>query len=325
MNGRVALSAAAVLLLVGTAVVALPAVDGGGAGTVQAEDTPVGTVGSSLLDVQGARIERTLELETLSVRLERANTSADRARVLAGALDRVERRVGSLETRLERLRTARDDGSVTEDTFAVRVAPLASAARTQSALLDRVAAAAETVDDATLREAGVTPDRIGDLRTRVDRVATAGRGVFETDGLDAGFYDRVATVAEEYNRGTAEENLGLLGAYLAGERINLRIVTDDGDVETVSFRMTPARKVRDLRAGPHPDATLRVTTGETTAREVVNSSSPARAASEAFLDGEVRVDGIGPWNALKWTLIGAAVELLRAIVGVIEWFSSLLP
>jgi hypothetical protein len=316
---------AATLLLGGTALVALPTADGGAAGLAQADGPLVGTVASSLFEVQEARTAGTVELETLRVRIERANVPTERAGVLADALDDVETDVDTLETRLERLRTARENGSLPEGGFAVRVAPVASAARARGALLEHVAATAGEIDDATLRAAGAAPDRIASLRERVDRVAQAGRGALEADGLGRAFYRRIVAAAERHNRETAGENLGLLGSYLRGERINLRIRTGNGDAEVVSFRTTRTMEVRELRAGPHPDASLRVTTDAATASEIANDTTPARAASEAFLDGEISIDGLGLWNALKWALITAAVELVRAVLGVVEWFVSLLP
>jgi hypothetical protein len=286
-------------------------------------EAPSGAVISSALGVQGARIGAAIDVDTFRTRFAEAETPDARAEIVADTVSRTERRLVGLESRLRSLRTARANGSIGSDTYAVRVAPVAANAQSLARVIAEVETTSDDMDAETLREAGVSRDRIDALSSRIDRVVAAGEGAITSDGIDRGLYRKITTAAETYNREIAESNLGVLGTYLGGERINVYIITNDGDTDVISLRMTERNRIRDLRPGAHPDATLRVTADEATARRVVNNDVPSRAANRAFLEGDITIDGLGRYNAIKWLLIAPVIEIIRIVVGTLAWLGLL--
>lgn len=299
---------------------ALGAADPFGATAQEAttSEVPPGAVTSSALGVQGARVGATIDVDTFRTRFVAAETPAARAGIVADTVNRTERRLVGLESRLESLRTARANGSIGSDTYAVRVAPVAANARSLRRVIVEVEAASADVDAETLRKAGVSRDRIDVLLTRIDRVAAADEGPITANGIDPELYRKITTAVETYNREVAGSNLGVLGTYLGGERINVHIVTKDGDTDVISLQMTERNRIRDLRPGAHPEATLRVTADEATARQVVNSDAPSSAANRAFLTGDITVDGLGRYNAVKWVLISRVTGLVRVAIETLD-------
>ncbi|WP_396613920.1 hypothetical protein ACH9L7_18905 (plasmid) [Haloferax sp. S1W] len=267
---------------------------------------------STVIAVQDTTVHQSIEVAKFQSRLSAADTTDSKARVIADELDRVETRLKTLEARLDRHREARANGSIGFDTYAMRVAPVAAGARSLDARIGRIRLAADSIDADTLRDANVTSDRIEAVQSRIDLVIAADERTLEPAPLGPAFYRQLATVAETYNNNEAVD-LGVLGSHINGERINLHITTADGDTAVVSFRITEQSRVRDLRAGPHPDATLRVTTNESTARRLLNDDHPGAAVSQAVVDGGISIDGLGRYNAVKWLLLTTVLDVMRAI------------
>lgn len=276
-----------------------------------------GTTAASVLRIQGSAFEGTLRTATLEARLEAADTPAARARELDGALNRVAARTSALETRLNSLQAARENDSLGRGAFATRVAPVAANARSLGRLLTRIRTEASDLDATVRRRAGITADRLDGLGARLDRLVAADRGAVTTEGLGPEFYRRVATVVTAHNERVASQDLGVLGTYLDGERVNLHIVRPDGETAVVSFRTTADHRVRELQAGPHPRADLRVRVTEATARRLLNSDDPAAAANQAFLDGKITIRGLGLYSTVKWTLTNVALGALRLLADLL--------
>ncbi|AFK21072.1 hypothetical protein E6P09_18070 (plasmid) [Haloferax mediterranei ATCC 33500] len=267
---------------------------------------------STVIAVQDTTVDQSMRIAEFQSRLTAAETTASRARVVAGELDRVETRLDTLETRLDRYQEARENGSISPDIYSTRVAPVVASARSLDARVDRIRIATDRIDAETLRDANVTQARIETVQSRIDRVVAVDEAAVEPGTFGPKFYRQIATVVESYNNAEAVD-LGVLGSHINGERINLHITTADGDTAVVSFRMTGNNRIRDLRAGPHPDATLRVTTDESTARRLLNDDHPGVAVSRAVVDGEIRIDGIGRYNAVKWLFLTTALDTIREI------------
>jgi hypothetical protein len=322
----VARALAAVLVLSALALtLGPPGTTGAAPADQNATDDGPGTAVGGVIGAQGAAVDRAVVVAGFRERFEAAGTPRERARVLATALDRAERHAVTLSERLASLRAARANGSIGPDAFAARARPVAAEARTAAALLDRVRAAAEGVEPAVLREAGVTSTRIRRVADDLEGVVKAGDGGTGTDEDVPAFLGRIDALVATYNEGVGEYDLGVLGAHVTGERVELYVVERDGGTTVLSFHTTADGEVRNLRVGPHPDATVRVTVDESAGRRIVGADDPGSAAARAFLDGEIRIDGVGLYNAIKWTLFDLVISLVRAVVGVVEWVVSVLP
>jgi alkylhydroperoxidase family enzyme len=324
-RGTVAAIALAVLLAATTAGTALAVQPGGPSQADNGTETDAGPTMASVLEVQGATLDRAVAVTALQERLDAAGTPAARAQVIAGSLARTEGRLTALDARLDALRAARENGTITEETYANRVAPVVARARSLDAVTGRLRAAADGIDARTLRSAEVTDDRFATLQSRTDRVIAAGEGVVGTTTLGQSFFDRVATVASGYNERADAVDLGLLGSMASGERVNLRIDRTNGGTSVISFRTTADARVRSLRAGPRPDATLRITVDESTARRLLDADNPGAAASDAFAGGAIAVDGLGAYNAVRWTIASAVLGVVRAVTGLVGWLLSVVP
>ena len=278
-----------------------------------------GTVGS-----QGATIQGELRVATFESRLDDADSDSARAAVIATELDRVETQVTTLESRRQTLAEERADGALDEGTYASRATRLGANARTEAAVLERIERRATAVDDAPLRDAGVTTERIETLQSRTDELVAVGDGNAGAE-LNRDFYRKVRTAAVVYNEEVASQNLGVLGTYLDGERVNLHVVREDGETEVISFRTTGDNRIRELRAGPHPDASLRVAVDESTARAIVDSEESVETANQAFLDGEITIDGLGTYNTVRWVVVNVVLALGRLIASLVDLILGVFP
>lgn len=304
--------AVAALLVVLVVMSSVSVIDGPLATAQEPSQASSGEFTSSVLDIQAGRIDGELRRAAFQERLD-GTEGAERAEVIAAELNRTEGRLSILEARLETLQSSRDNGSITGDEYAVRVAPVASDARALGQVVERATVAASDINNETLQEVGITQTRLSEIETRINRVVNADEGAVATTGLGTGFYRQVAEAAERYNQQVMINDLGLLGRYVSSERITLRIIGHDGSTNVISFRTTEDGRVRDLRAGAHPNPTLRVTTDETTARTVVNSDQPGMAANQAFLEGKIRFEGVGAYNTVKWILIESMTDITRRV------------
>lgn len=304
--------AAVVVLSAGTTPLAA-AVDGGSPpGPAQTNATPASNA-SSPFATQGDLIGQRLSAEAFEIRLQNAPTATARARIVADEVDRVEAQLTLLRQRFETVRAARQSGSVEDDQYESRTGQLLDAAQTLDARVDRIQTAVNQTDESALSEAGVTRERTDTLRSRTDQLRTALESGAGPGGIDREFYRQVRLVADQYNQEFADEDLGVLGTYLSNERVNVQIMQSDGTAEVISFRMTGATRVRDLRAGGHENATIQARLDEATARQVVNSDAPLDAANQAFLSGEIVVRGLTPYNRIKWRLTNTLVDAARAL------------
>ena len=296
----------AVLVTVGSAVAVPPQ---------ERNATGPGTAVSGAIDTQRATLDGSLAAADLRDRLAAAETPAARARVVAAALDDTETRLRRLEARTAALRAARERGTLGAEVYADRISAVATRARGIDTRLQQVRTAVAELNASYRRDTGVSSDRIDALQSRAgDVVAADPRG---TDGLGTGFYRRLATTVATYNASAGSYDLGVLGAHINGERVTLRIDRTDGGTGVVSFRTSEDGRVRDLRAGSHPDATLVLTVDEQTARGVLTAEQPDATLRRAFTSGEITIRGVGPLASLKWTVASLALDAARLFVDLL--------
>lgn len=279
--------------------------------------TGPGTAVASAIDTQRVELDGDLAAADLRDRLAAAETPAARARVAAAALDDAESRLTTLEARTDSLRAARERGALDADAYAARIGPVAARARAIDRRVQRVRTATAELNTTVRREANVTGARIDAVQSRAADVVAADPG--GTAGLGAGFYRRLATTVATYNASAGSYDLGVLGAHVDGERVTLRIDRTGGGTGVVSFRTTEDGRIRNLRAGAHPDTTLVVTVDEATARRVLTAEQSDAALRQAFAAGKITVRGVGPLATIKWAIVDLALGAARLVVGLLTW------
>lgn len=114
---------------------------------------------------------------------------------------------------------------------------------------------------------------------------------------DAGSSDAVRDAIEGLEADSSAVGLG--GSQLAGETVNLR-VRGRG---TYSFEVTENLAVEDVSGCGRGDAGLRLETDTETIREIGGSKNPGGAIGDAYRDGEIRIEGVGVVNRVKWGVI----------------------
>ncbi|WP_101295034.1 hypothetical protein [Halegenticoccus soli] len=142
-----------------------------------------GVVGVQKAEVGGEVAERALES-----RLDRARTDESKAAVVAAEAERLERRLDELAAERERLREARENGSLSEGEYRARMAAAAAEARTLDRRVGGLRVISSDVSDAALEAKGVDGTRLDALGDRAEALddpesAAIARGIA---GEDAG-------------------------------------------------------------------------------------------------------------------------------------------
>lgn len=117
----------------------------------------------------------------------------------------------------------------------------------------------------------------------------------------------VQALADVYNQNTGELP-DFLANQFAGERVELRMTGDTIVVYTVTF--DDAARATSITEGSE-DPTLRVTVASATLCQTLQSDNPAAEFASAYQNGDVDIDGIGPANALKVTVLKTAISIAR--------------
>lgn len=167
MNHRSTLGAVLVVLAVTLAPVAA-AVPAGSPATTPTEQTAVepGERLSGAVAVQGAELAGDVDERALAVRLTRANGSTAKAAVIADETDEIEARLDALEQRKQRLKQARDNGSISQAAYRSEIAELAARLATLRRLANTSAMAAADLPADVLAANGVTVEAIRGLADR---------------------------------------------------------------------------------------------------------------------------------------------------------------
>ncbi len=112
-----------------------------------------------------------------------------------------------------------------------------------------------------------------------------------------------------YNENVDASDLGIAADQLKNERVNLIVTDADGTQGTASFRMNAQLQIQELEQGTRDDATLKMTTDRATIDRILESNTPTTAFQNALMDGDIRIDGIGVINSLKWAVINVLASL----------------
>lgn len=124
------------------------------------DDVAPGERLAGVLGVQSAEVEGELETRAFDLAFERADDNASKAEVIAREAADTNERLAELREQREKLREARQNGSMTEGEYRARTAVLATKAETVRNLADRSADASEGLPEETLRANGVNVSAI---------------------------------------------------------------------------------------------------------------------------------------------------------------------
>lgn len=252
----------------------------------QPDDGPGERFGS-VVEIQGASVEATVDAADLSRRLGEAD-DGERRRLVAARLDAVEETIDALDRRAEE-----PGGTAGPSAVASVVTDRERADRRLQALAD-----------ADL--SGDQRDRVEALRERLEAVNAAGRSPVARLEDDAGGLQPLTLdeVADAVGRGLAEAPSGLYGV-VGGERVELRLRRADGT--TATFHGTIAdRRLEATGRGPIEDETLRITATAGTFRQIRRADAPGAVLREAIARGDVRYRGVGTAQRAKYGVIDAA-------------------
>ncbi|MFB6079424.1 MAG: hypothetical protein ABEJ81_00230 [Haloferacaceae archaeon] len=176
-------------VVVVTLVVAIALATVPSGGLAQSGDASVapGERFAGVVGVQGAELGGAVATRTLQVRLARAESPSARAAVVADQVNGTRERIDELARRRERLREARNNGTISEGQYRARLARLVAESHALQRRVNRTADASRDVPDAALRAHGVEPDELDRLRRGAGNltgpeVAAVARGITGDDG-----------------------------------------------------------------------------------------------------------------------------------------------
>lgn len=118
----------------------------------------------------------------------------------------------------------------------------------------------------------------------------------------AGLYERLSGYVDAHNGAIDGTDLGILGAQLAGEIVNLFVSDPSGEGE-FSFRTDSTLRIEAFERGSREDATVRMETDRETVDRIADAEAPVEEFQEAVVDGSVTITGIGTANEVKWGVI----------------------
>ncbi|WP_416840272.1 hypothetical protein [Haloferax sp. DFSO52] len=148
----------------------VPAADNGTAANSTANETPPGQKLSGVIGVQGSETDGELERRTFETRFEKANSNASKAAVIAGQVETVRDRLADLEQRKTELEAARENGSLSEGTYRVKMTRVVADIERTKSMLNRTADAATTVPAADLEAKGVDTEELDTLRSSANEL-----------------------------------------------------------------------------------------------------------------------------------------------------------
>lgn len=167
MKRNVCLAALTAVLLVGAVgVVPVGALsDDGGGLSYGGNDTAPGEQFAGSVSVGEAEVENDVEQRAFSHRLNEADNDSERAAVIAAEVTETEERLAELRDQRETLRTAYENGEISEREYRVKTAKLAAQLSGVEAVANRSESAAAGIPNETLGANGVDAARIDQLRS----------------------------------------------------------------------------------------------------------------------------------------------------------------
>lgn len=316
MDPRSALVVAVLVVVLPGTVGALGGAASGAGGTLQV-DSPDGNQSaatgahvSGAVGVEQVAVDGAVERARLERDLRAAATDRARATTLAAYLDESDARtrLDALERREAELGEAREKGSMSAAEHDARAARLGAEAEQLRRLADAVANASAALPADLWREHDIQPSTLRQVADDAGELAARTRGGSGRGG-PAAFGD-VARLINAYNARVAGNDADVLERQLRGERVNLHVTTAGGSRTVVSFRIAEDGRFVGVRAGPRRDATLRMETDRRTVRQVASDAAAATAFRRAVRENEIRIDGLGAVNGLKWTVVDLVSSVL---------------
>lgn len=174
-----------------------------------ANETSPGERLSGVLGVSDAELAGEMEARTFQASI-RNRSNRTTAAVIARQVNASEERLSELRTELDRLETARENGSLTEGQYRARTAAVATRIRTVERLLNESSDASRGVPDSLLRERGVNTTALARLQRNASEltgpeVAEIARGIA---GRNAGRGLGSERAADDGARGPPEGERG---------------------------------------------------------------------------------------------------------------------
>lgn len=253
---------------------------------------PPGGLVSSVIGMEASSVDGTVSIERLRTRFSAATTDSERARVIASALQASRQQVTALENRRDTLETRRANGSISQGWFDVERSWLLAAAENQALVTGEIERRARRVDANELARRNATVEQIGQLRDRIDRLQSSDPPEIHQTTFDRSFYRDLAAFFERFNEAADSRNDSERRALFDNNRVNLYIESDAGPPAVLSVRATADGRIVDLRAGEHPDATVRMELSEGTAGRLIDSETPREAFRTARSEGEISITEI---------------------------------
>lgn len=124
-----------------------------------------------------------------------------------------------------------------------------------------------------------------------------------------GLFRALQNATAAYNDRVDEvDTYGLSRNQLRNERVNLHVTDGNGSTANFTFRLGEEANVTSLEPGSHPDPTVRIRATRDAAERVAATDDELRVLGEALRADEVRVEGVGFANEVKWRLVTAILE-----------------
>lgn len=132
---------------------------------------------TGIVGVQKAEIEGEVESRGFAIALNRSEGNASKAAVIAGQVRNLNASLDRLRERKADLRSLRNDSAITNDTYRARMAELAARMATVKRLANQTENASQGIPEDTLRQNGVNPNAIRELKRNAKNLT--GPGVAE--------------------------------------------------------------------------------------------------------------------------------------------------
>lgn len=158
---------------------------------------------AGVVGVQGAEVDGEVESRSFGLAVARAASDDARAALIAAEVDETDDEVRNLSERRERLRQARENGSVSEGEYRARIAELAARSANAERMANRSADASQGLPEDVLRANGVNVTAIQTLRQRASELGgqeVAGIARSIAGGVDRGLGERPGPVADRGER-----------------------------------------------------------------------------------------------------------------------------
>lgn len=276
-------------------------------GAVNESDASTGERMAGVVGIERAAVTGTVERARFERAIDAVSTDSARARTIATYLNRSRQRLTALRARARKLDEAQANGSLSAGEYAARTARLGARARNVQLLSVELANASAALPRDLRRQYDIEPVA---LRSFADEAAALAERVGgPTNRVDPAVFSDVSRLIGAYNAQVQADDAGVLAAQFRGERVNLHVESAADARVVVSFAVAEDGRLTEVRAGPRGDATLQAVTDRRTVQRIATTDDAASAFYRAVQDDDIRTNGIGFVNRLKWRLIDVLTSL----------------